>query len=426
MEQNGNQNADDMRAAADRVAESITEGIQESRDYFGPLYPYVLNEDITDIDFNGRELWLTDSKNTRFLCEDLELPDDFVEQFTKRVANTVSQPFHKQQPVLEAETDTLRITIVHESVAISGRSFCIRKSLPKIRLSEETMIESGYCSRAIHEFLKSCIKARFCITFCGEPGSGKTECAKYFSQYIPNADKVIVIEDTPELHYSKINPAHDSLELKVGGTMDYTTAIKTCMRLNPKWMFLSEVRSKEVLYLIEGFSTGVKGITTLHTDDVRKVPDRMLNMAGQKRSETRLENDIYAFLDVAVMIRRKEIRGKNGKTEIRRFIDQIGLFYREDKENRFFMLAEDGDLRKDELPDDFKKRFLEAGIENPFRSEAETRMRGEQKIRLFEEERMQRQREDCVRQMMREMNEMRRETGAEEGGTYRGARKIVG
>ncbi|MCR5054089.1 MAG: pilus assembly protein, partial [Lachnospiraceae bacterium] len=103
--------------------------IEEEKDYFGPLFPYVKDEEITDIDFNGRELWLTDSRNARRLCEDVKLPEDFVDTFTKRVANTVSRPFHKQSPVLEAETDTLRITIVHESVAISGRSFCIRKSL---------------------------------------------------------------------------------------------------------------------------------------------------------------------------------------------------------------------------------------------------------------------------------------------------------
>ena len=50
------------------------------------------------------------------------------------------------------------------------------------------------------------------------------------------------------------------------------------MRINPKRILLSEVRSVEAKNLIELWNTGSKGITTLHTDDVRKIPDRMLNM----------------------------------------------------------------------------------------------------------------------------------------------------
>ena len=101
--------------------------IDETEEYFGPLYPYVCDDKITDIDYNGAAIWLTDCDNSRFKSE-LSLSDDFIEQFTQRVANTVSRPFHKHSPVLEAETGRLRITIVHESVAISGRSICIRNA----------------------------------------------------------------------------------------------------------------------------------------------------------------------------------------------------------------------------------------------------------------------------------------------------------
>lgn len=408
--------------------EEKEKNIENESEYFGPLYPYVLDEDITDVDYNGKELWLTNSRNNRYLCEDTVLDDAFVEQFTKRVANTVSRPFHKQNPVLEAETDTLRITIVHESVAISGRSFCIRKSLPKVRLSEKEMLSSGYCSREIHDFLKNCIKIRCCMTFTGEPGAGKTECAKYFSGFIPVNDRVITIEDTPEWHYAEVNPDHDCIELKVGETMDYTAAIKTCLRLNPKWMFLSEVRSKEVMYLIEGFSTGVKGITTLHTDDVRKVPDRMLNMAGRDGSGSRMENDIYMFLDIAVMIRRKERRLPGGRKEVKRFIDQVGLFYREGKDNKFLMIADDGEVLTKELPDEYKKRFAEAGIEDPFscdnnKSSSVIDSPSElfspmikNEVTISEDESLRKFREESVRAIMAEV----------ERGTYLGKKKSVG
>lgn len=85
----------------------------KSGDFFGPLYPYIIDDDVTDVDYNGREVWITDSDNCRHVCKDLILSQDFVDQFTGRVANGVSKAFNRQNPVLEAETASLRITIVH-------------------------------------------------------------------------------------------------------------------------------------------------------------------------------------------------------------------------------------------------------------------------------------------------------------------------
>ena len=348
--------------------------------YFGPLFPFVEDDDITDIDFNGREVWITDCRSHRYIAENCQLSEEFVEGFSKRIANAVSRPFHKLSPVLEAETDTLRVTIVHESVCQGKRTFCIRKSLPRVRLTEENAISSGYASREILTLLKNCIRARMNIVFAGNPGVGKTECAKFFSSYIPENARVITIEDNPEWHYSSVNPGKDCVEMKVGESMDYTKAIKTCLRLNPSWMFLSEARSEEVRYLLEGFSTGVRGITTLHTDDVRKIPDRIVNMIGDGKAEERVENDVYSFIDLAVLIRRKEVRNDAGFHENRRYIDQICFFSRADHENHIYMVVEDGRVITEELPEVIRKRFENEGICSPF-SEEQTEPAGSEDSR---------------------------------------------
>ncbi len=342
--------------------------IEETKAYFGPLYEYIADDSITDVDVPGMppEVWITSAKNERTRAGDCVISQSFLEQFSKRVANTVSRPFNKAEPVLEAETDRLRITVVHESAAINGRAICIRKSLPYVRLNEEDMIMSGYAKPEVINLLKNCVKARMNLVFCGEPAAGKTECAKFFSSFIPPNERVITIEDTPEWHYSAINPDKDCVELKVGEQMDYTRAIKTCLRLNPKWMMVSETRSKEVIYLVEGFSTGVRGMTTLHTDDVRKVPDRMVNMAGQTRDEGRMENDIYSFINVAVMIRRREVTDENNERVVRRFIDQVCFFDRRDGKNNTTMMVDDGRLINEKLPEDVRIKMDRAGIEDPF------------------------------------------------------------
>ena len=183
------------------------------KEYFGPLWSFVASNEITDIDYNGKEIWLTNIFNERFRANQQfvtqYMTPAFVEQFTQRIANVVSRQFNKRNPELEAETSELRVTILHESVAKSGRSISIRKTPPLIRLTAESAIAEKFCSEELLAVLINCVKTKMNITFCGMPGIGKTECVKFFSQFIPANERVITIEDTLEIRYAETNPGKD-------------------------------------------------------------------------------------------------------------------------------------------------------------------------------------------------------------------------
>ena len=319
--------------------------ISESREFFGPLYMYILDESITDIDINGAlgegGVWLTDCNNTRRACYNRGVTKDFIDNFSQRVSNLVSKSFNKLNPVLEGETSELRITIVHESVSISGRTVSIRKTPKVSRLTAEKMLAEGYCNQEILQMLEGFVRDRLNIVVVGEPGVGKTELCKYLSGYIRPNERVVTIEDTPEWHYSSLFPDRDCVEIRINEQMGYCEAIKTCMRLNPKWIMLSEARSREVVHLIESLSTGVRGMTTIHTSDVRNIPDRIENMSGGERDARRMENDIYTFIDVGILVRRKSVETSAG-TKIIRYIDQICIFDRVDGVNYTTMLVDEG------------------------------------------------------------------------------------
>ena len=347
------------------------------KEYFGPLWKYVTNQDITDIDYNGSELWLTNVYNERYKVNqqyvDENITASFVEQFAQRIANVVSKQFNKRNPELEAETSELRVTILHESVAKSGRTISIRKTPPVIRLTAEKALEEGFCSKEILALLINCVESHMNLTFCGMPGIGKTECVKFFSQFIPAHERVITIEDTLEIRYAKTNPGKDCVELKVSeDTFGYADAIKSCLRLNPKWIMLSEARSKEVKYLLESWSTGVRGMTTLHTDDVRNVPDRILNMLENRSDADRMENDIFQALDVGVLVRKKT--DEDGIT--RRYIDQMCFYTREKGKNGIEMVVFDGKCVLQKMPDSIQHIFHRSGIENAFYSDLLEEMLG--------------------------------------------------
>jgi hypothetical protein len=188
---------------------------------------------------------------------------------------------------------------------------------------------------------------------------------KFFSQFIPANERVITIEDTLEIRYAKTNPGKDCIEMKVSEEgFGYAEAIKSCLRLNPKWIMLSEARSKEVKYLLESWSTGVRGMTTLHTDDVRNVPDRILNMLENRADSDRMENDIFQALDVGVLVRKRI--GNKGVAI--RYLDQVCFYMREKGQNHTEMVVFDGNRILENLPEPVIRLFRRAGIEEPFYS----------------------------------------------------------
>ncbi len=365
------------------MANEIIGSLQEmTPDKFGPLLKYVEDNNVTDINLNrdGRELWITELQKGKYLVEKHNCDSDFVKKFVHHVGNHENVQFNGMNPVLESETGHLRISCVHNSVAQSGTSICIRKSPPIIRLTKELAVEQKFIPEPMLNLLINCVRARMNFVFCGEPGVGKTECAKFFSQFIPAEQRVITIEDNLEFHYKEINPGKDCVELKVSKDEEifgYSKALKTCLRQNPDWIMLSEARSTEVKYLLECWSTGISGFTTLHTDDVRKIPDRIQNMMGNNSDAERLENDIFSFVDVGLLIRKR----RNSEGAMYRYVDQVCFFVREGDKNRTVMMVEDGEMIKvssvDEkgkpkktyqsLPPDIMKKLMFADVSSPFK-----------------------------------------------------------
>lgn len=329
---------------------------QLSQQQFGPLWKYVCQEEITNVDWDSGQLWVKYANRVRERVLDEEVTEEFIQRFSLLVANHESKPFNRMDYILSAETDRLRITFVHEAFAVSGRSMSIRKSLPRLRFTARQAIATGYCEEKVLHLLANCVRGGFNFVFCGEPGQGKTEAAKFFSSFIRPKDKVITIEDLRELHYHAIHPESDCIELKVSSQEAYERALAVALRLNPAWVMLAETRSREVRFLLESWSNGVNCMTTLHVDDALKIPDRILNMLETRQDADRLVNQIYADVGIGVLLQEQE-QG-DGRTSHR--IWQVCFYYRKDGQNGHVMLVEDGRLMEERMPDFLRRKIQES------------------------------------------------------------------
>lgn len=350
------------------TSKETNKGFTINDEDFGPLMELVKDDTITDIDFNGTDLWITDIYNNHWMDTKLNITPSFIRRLAQGIANSQSKEFNQNKPILEAETDELRISTIHVSKAQTGTTMCIRKTPKKERIKVSEAINAGYASKESFAMLANCVESHMNIIICGEPRAGKTEFAKFISGYIPNNERIITIEDVMEWRCKDLHPTADIIELKVDDNFTYPDAIIASLKQNPKWIMIAETRGEEVKNLIQSFSTGVNGITTLHTDDVKKIPSRIVNMANDSLTESRMSDNVYDYVDVGILISMKP--NENGV--IQRYIDQVAFFGRDENHKpTITMMVRDGsNTFNANIPRKIKRKLKANNITNMYESES--------------------------------------------------------
>lgn len=319
---------------------------------FPELWKYIKSDVVTDVDFNCGNLWIS----TVDAITHQEKDEIITEQYMREVARSISThtgiPFNVKKNRMFVSTEILRVTCVHESVSYGQISVCLRKEIAELRFTEQEAIQSGFCSQETYNLLRNCIQAHKNINVCGIPHTGKTETVKKFSGYIPLHEKVITIEDVAELHYSKIYPMHNCVELKTGED-GFRQCINDSLRMNPSWIIFGEAIGQNTAFLLETWSNGVSTISTTHTNDTRDIADKVINSADLKMDSERVINQVYKNLGVAVLMKKKIIDGN----KIKRYIDQLTFYYRKDGKNGLAMVVKDGILRPEKMPNFIKEEI---------------------------------------------------------------------
>ena len=293
---------------------------------FGPLKQYLENDDITDISYsNGGQIWLKTLSKGIFRIECEGLDDAFMEKLAFQCANTMGKTFNMAHPFLDAESAELRLNFVHDSIASNGIACVIRKTPAKIRLEKEKIVADKYIEIDIHDLLIKCVEGHCNIIVCGETGSGKTEFVKYLASHTKENEKIITIEDTLELHLDRIFPHRDIVAMKTNNIASYSEVLVTCMRQNPKWILLSEVRSAEaVLAVRNSISSGHYILSTIHADKAASIPNRMYSLLETNQDIEQFLKSIYRYIQLGVYIR--GYQDKETKS-FRREIAEVTEFY---------------------------------------------------------------------------------------------------
>lgn len=302
---------------------------------FGPLKEYLQNDDVTDISYsNNGQVWLKTLSKGIFRIENPAINNLFMEKLAFQCANVMGKTFNMAHPFLDAESAELRLNFVHDSIARNGIAVVMRKTPAKIRLQKEKILAEKYITLDVHDFLMKCVEGHCNIIVSGETGSGKTEFVKYLAAHTKENEKIITIEDTLELHLDRIFPYRDIVAMKTNNIASYSEVLVTCMRQNPKWILLSEVRSAEAVTAVRNsISSGHNILSTIHADKAASIPNRMYSLLETSQDIDQFLKSIYRYVQIGV-----HVRGRQDK-ETKRFVREIAevteFYVTEDNEAKY-------------------------------------------------------------------------------------------
>ncbi|MGA1793650.1 MAG: ATPase, T2SS/T4P/T4SS family [Thermoplasmatota archaeon] len=246
-------------------------------------------------------------------------------------------PFSEASPVLECDLElyNARVTAVGPPLSPRGISIAIRKHShdPWTLLR---LMDAGAISSTAAAFLSLSIAGRRTMLIAGPRGAGKTSLLGSLLFEVDRSQRMIVIEDTPELPVGPLNEhGYKVLSLTVGSAGDTTPekALRTALRLGESVLVLGEVRGPETRTLYEMMSAGTAGssvLGTFHADSARSVYKRAVEDLGVSR---------ISFTATDLIVVAGLVQPKGSRTRYRRIIQ----------------IAE---VIKDGPPGDFRDLFL--------------------------------------------------------------------
>jgi pilus assembly protein CpaF len=194
--------------------------------------------------------------------------------------------------------DGSRIHIAIPPVVAGGTHVTVRKYVRGMKTLDD-YVESEGMDEAMAAFLHAAVRARLNILFSGAAGSGKTTLVEVLSTYLNPDERIVVIEDTLELHFRQPNVVRllsrgPNIEGK--GEITIADLFRNTLRMRPTRIVLGELRGREVLDYLQALNSGHRGaFAVIHAASPEQVVDRLENLVP------------YAHVNLPSLVIRRQI-----------------------------------------------------------------------------------------------------------------------
>jgi len=238
------------------------------------LQPLADDPEVTEIMVNGKDDVFVERRGILARADTYFESTEELEDVIRRIASKVHREVNELSPILDARLmDGSRVNAVYKNIALGGPALTIRR-FPLSAITMEDLISFGSVTGEAAEFLILLVRAAYNIFISGGTGTGKTTFLNALSNFIPESERVVTIEDTAELQISRVK---NLVRLECRGAVSegrgevtVRQLIKASLRMRPNRIIVGEVRGEEVLDMIQAMNTGHSGsLSTGHGNSPR-------------------------------------------------------------------------------------------------------------------------------------------------------------
>ncbi|CDO01793.1 Putative conjugal transfer proteinc/MT3759 [Oceanobacillus picturae] len=275
------------------------------------LQPLIDDRSITEIMVNNhKEVFIEKDGSTSQVDIQFE-SEQKLEDIIQAIVSKVDRVVNESSPIVDARLhDGSRVNVVLPPIALKGPVMTIRK-FPEKPLMIEDLIEKNSISKEASEFLQKLVVSKYNIFIGGGTGSGKTTFLNVLSNFIPQDERIITIEDSAELQIKSV-PNLVSLETRNANTegkgeISIRDLIKSSLRMRPDRIIVGEVRGAEALDMLQAMNTGHDGsLSTGHANSTKDMLSRLETMvlSGASLPVEVIRQQISSSIDIMVHLMR--------------------------------------------------------------------------------------------------------------------------
>jgi pilus assembly protein CpaF len=294
----------------------------------GPLEELLADNDISEIMVNRFDEIYIEKKGRLTKAVITFSNDKAVLSAIERIVAPLGRRIDESSPMVDARLkDGSRVNAVIPPLALKGCNITIRK-FSKNKLVDKDMINYGSVTTEMMQFLQIAVHHAANIIISGGTGSGKTTLLNVLSNYIPDDERIVTVEDAAELQLAK--PHLISLESRPPnsegkGSVSIRELVKNCLRMRPDRIVVGECRGGEALDMLQAMNTGHDGsMTTAHANTPRDCIARlevMTLMSGLDLPIRAIREQISSAVHMIV----QQSRFPDGSRKITHITEVVGM-----------------------------------------------------------------------------------------------------
>ncbi len=277
----------------------------------GPIEPFMHDPTVTDILVNTHRKVYVERYGKLHVTGARFKDEAHLKKIIDRIVSAVGRRIDESCPMVDARLpDGSRVNAIVPPLAIDGACLSIRRFAVE-PLELEDLVTLKTLTPEIGDLLKGMVKARLNVLISGGTGTGKTTLLNVLSRFIPHDERIVTIEDSAELqmkqeHVVRLETKPANIEGK--GEVTQRDLVRNSLRMRPDRIIVGEVRSGEVLDMLQAMNTGHDGsLTTIHANSPRDALLRLetlVAMAGLNIPNDAVRRYISSAIDIIIQVAR--------------------------------------------------------------------------------------------------------------------------